>query len=53
MLTWISMIILSIFLISCAVVIVTSCYQIFKLIRQFPGERDMAIKQRQLKISHG
>lgn len=52
MLTWILMIMLSIFLGSCAVVILTSCYQIFKQIFRSPGKRYFSVKQ-QLKTSHG
>ncbi|KLU63962.1 hypothetical protein DEAC_c40920 [Desulfosporosinus acididurans] len=53
MLAWISMIMLCIFLGSCAVVTVTSCYQIFKLVRRLPGKRDYVIKPQHLKTSHG
>lgn len=53
MLAWISMIMLCIFLGACAVVIATSCYQLFKLVRQFLGKRDFIIKHHHLKPGHG
>ncbi|WP_407309464.1 hypothetical protein [Desulfosporosinus sp. SB140] len=53
MLAWISMIMLCLFLGACAVIIATSCYQILKLIRRFPGKRDFIIKHPDLTTSHG
>ncbi|AFM39899.1 hypothetical protein Desaci_0843 [Desulfosporosinus acidiphilus SJ4] len=53
MLTWISMIMLVIFLGCCTVVIAASCYNIFKLIRRSTGKRDFAIRNHHLKTSHG
>jgi predicted permease len=53
MLAWISMVMLCIFLGACSVVIATSCYHIFKLIRRTPGKRNFVMKQQHLNTSHG
>ncbi|MDP4125336.1 MAG: hypothetical protein Q8912_00085 [Bacillota bacterium] len=39
MLAWILILMISIFLVSCATVIATSCYQLVKLVRRIPEKR--------------
>lgn len=52
MLAWIEMIMLSIFLGACGVVVVTSCYQLFKRIHRSTEKRDFQYKIG-YKTSHG
>lgn len=39
MLAWILVLMIGVFLVSCAAVITTSCYQLVKLVRQIPEKR--------------
>ena len=39
MLAWIFVLMIGVFLVSCAAVITTSCYQLVKLARQIPEKR--------------